>query len=89
MQSLCRGIETAFDVYKEQASDYQMARWREEFQWYFVKWAFIKIKYLESESDFEAARACFKNLRKIGALDCPPNKWACEVRDNIFKFIKE
>lgn len=89
MQSLCTGIETAFNVYKEQASDYQMKRWREEFQWYFIKWAFRKIKYLDSDSDFATARECFKNLRKIGALDCPPNKWAAEIRDDIFDFIKD
>ncbi|MEE1111317.1 MAG: glycosyltransferase [Alphaproteobacteria bacterium] len=87
MQSLCTGISDAFKFYKENATDYQMKKWNANFKWYFIRWAFKKIKYLKSDEDIAAARACFINLNNIGALENPPYKWAIQTRDEIMSFI--
>ena len=88
MKSLCAGIESAYMAYQESATDYQMQRWNAEFKWYFIKWAFRKIKYLDSDADIAEARQCFMNLEKIGALSNPPYKWADEIKNQILEFIK-
>ncbi len=88
MTSLCIGIKTAFLAYQSGASEYQMDAWSRNFKWYFIKWAWRKMKYLESDSDFDAARACFTELDHVGALDNPPSKWAHKIRDQIREFIK-
>jgi glycosyltransferase involved in cell wall biosynthesis len=88
MQSLCTGISDAFKFYKENATDYQMKKWNANFKWYFIRWAFKKIKYLKSDEDIAAARACFINLNNIGALENPPCKWAQKTYDEIMQFIK-
>ena len=87
MQSLCRGIADAYSAYAEMATDYQMEKWNANFKWYFVRWAFRKIKYLESDADFAAARKCFAELKQMGALENPPYKWAIQTRDEIMEFI--
>lgn len=87
MQSLCTGISDAFKFYKENATDYQMKKWNANFKWYFIRWAFKKIKYLKSDEDIAAARACFINLNNIGALENSPYKWAIQTRDEIMSFI--
>ena len=87
MQSLCAGISDAYVAYAENATDYQMQRWNEEFKWYFIRWAFRKIKYLSVDEDFAAARKCWVDLEKMGALSNPPYKWAVQTRDEIMKFI--
>ena len=87
MQSLCTGIKTAFLKYQDGASPYQMQKWSENFQWYFIYWAFRKIKYMSSDEDMAAARQCFKDLERIGALDKPPYKWAKKLRCDICCFI--
>lgn len=89
MQSLCRGIADAYKAYVDTATDYQMEKWNANFKWYFVRWAFRKIKYLESDADFAAARDCFRNLHQIGALENPPYDWAEKTRSEILNFIKE
>ena len=89
MQSLCRGIADAYKAYVDSATDYQMEKWNANFKWYFVRWAFRKIKYLESDADFAAARDCFRNLHQIGALENPPYDWAEKTRSEILNFIKE
>ena len=89
MQSLCRGIADAYKAYADLATDYQMEKWNANFKWYFVKWAFRKIKYLESDDDFAAARACFRELVELGALENPPYDWAVQTRNAILDFVKE
>ena len=88
MQSLCTGIKTSFLKYQESATPYQMKKWSENFQWYFINWAFRKIKYIESEDEKVAAQECFHELERIGALDRPPFKWAKKLRIQICDFIK-
>ena len=88
MQSLCTGIKTAFLKYQESATPYQMKKWSENFQWYFINWAFRKIKYIESEDEKVAAQECFRELERIGALDRPPFGWAKKLRMQICNFIK-
>lgn len=88
MQSLCTGIKTSFLKYQESATPYQMKKWSENFQWYFINWAFRKIKYIESEYEKVAAQECFRELERIGALDRPPFKWAKKLRMQICDFIK-
>lgn len=89
LQSLCEGIKSAYLLYKEKASDYQMQQWSEKFKWYFIKWAFRKVKYLDNKADLEVARKRFCELEKIGALDNPPAKWAKQLHADIRKFIKD
>ena len=88
MQSLCTGIKTAFLKYQEYATPHQMKTWSENFQWYFINWAFRKIKYIESEDEKMAAQECFRELERIGALDRPPYMWAKKLRLKICDFIK-
>ncbi len=88
MNSLVIGIKTAFLKYQEMASEYQLEKWSKNFKWYFVKWAFRKVKYIESEDDLARARELFQDLERIGALDCPPNKWTKRLRSEICCFIK-
>ena len=87
MQSLITGIKVAFVKYQESASPYQMQKWSQNFKWYFIKWAYRKIKYIDSDDDMERARELFRELERIGALDCPPNAWARGLRGDIIKFI--
>ncbi len=88
MKSLCVGLDHAYNVYVKSASEYQMKKWSENFQWYFIAKAFGKIKYLDGQDDIEVARECFKQLEQVGALDRPPFKWAQELRSDICNFIK-
>ncbi len=88
MKSLCAGIEDAYQAYVESASGYQMKKWSENFQWYFIKWAFRKIKYIDSNDDLEQAKILFQNLERMGALDRPPFRWAKKMRMKICDFIK-
>lgn len=87
MKSLCAGIEDAFLAYKKTATQYQMQQWNKNFKWYFIKWAFRKVRYIDSDEDMAAARECFVRLNKIGALEMPPYKWAEQLRENILEFI--
>ncbi|MBO5704448.1 MAG: glycosyltransferase family 2 protein [Alphaproteobacteria bacterium] len=89
MQSLCAGIADAYTVYDKKATDYQMQQWNKNFKWYFIKWAFRKLKYMETDADVAAARDCFVSLSKIGALSNPPYKWAEKLREDILDFIGE
>ena len=87
MQSLCAGISDAYAAYAESATDYQMQSWNKQFKWYFIRWAFRKIKYLSTDEEFAAARECFATLEKQGVLSNPAYKWAVQTRDEIMKFI--
>ncbi len=88
MQSLCAGIKSAFTVYQQQATPYQMDMWTRNFKWYFIAKAWGKVKYLDNEQDRAAARKCFCELKKIGALDAPSYKWAADVAHDIYEFTK-
>ena len=89
MQSLCVGIIDAYAAYAENATDYQMQRWNEEFKWFFIRKAFGKMKYLDSDADQDVARNCLCELNKSGALARPPYKWAIEVQNEILEMIKD
>ena len=86
MQSLCAGISHAYSVYKKSATDYQMKKWQEQFMWYFVNWAFRKIKYLKSDDELKVAREIFAGLKDSGVFDNVPNEWF-ELRNKIYEFI--
>ncbi len=88
MQSLCDGIKDAHMRYKKLATDYQMDAWSRNFKWYFIKWAWRKIKYMDNDQDKDMARNCLCELKRIGALDCPPYKWAKKLVCDINCFIK-
>ena len=88
LHSLCDGIKDAYINYKKNANDYQMRQWAKNFKWYFIKWAFRKIKYFDNHADLDSARSRFVDLEKIGALDNPPTRWARRLRCRICKFIK-
>ena len=87
MKSLCTGIIDAYSAYKENATDYQMEQWNKNFKWFFIKWAFRKLKYISSDEELTEARQCFIEMHKIGALSNPPYKWAEQLRDDIVNFI--
>ena len=87
MKSLCAGIVDAYSAYKDSASDYQMEQWNKNFKWFFIKWAFRKLKYIKSDEELAEARQCFIEMHKIGALSNPPYKWAEQLRDDIMNFI--
>ena len=86
MQSLCTGISGAYSVYKKSATDYQMKKWQEQFMWYFVNWAFRKIKYLKTDDELKVARETFAGLKNMGVFDSVPNDWF-ELRNKIYSFV--
>ncbi len=88
MQSLVEGIKYSYNLYKNNANEYQMKKWSENFRWFFVYWAFRKLKYLDNNTDIEIARKLLLDLEKNGVLDNPPTKQAKKLRCNICKFIK-
>ena len=88
MQSLCVGIRASYELYKSRATPYQMDMWSRKFRWYFIKWAYRKIKYLDNISDVETAQKYFVELRACGALDTPPYGWARKIKCGITEFIK-
>ena len=87
MKSLCTGIVDAYSAYKENATEYQMEMWNKNFKWFFIKWAFRKIKYLQDETEVVEAKQYFDNLLQLGALENPPYKWAVQIRNKILEFI--
>lgn len=88
MQCLCSGIKNAYALYKKNATDYQMAQWQEKFMWYFVNWAFRKVKYMKTDEEIAMARAELIGLRDAGVFDVVPDKWYKMVSD-IYKYIGE
>ena len=86
MQSLCTGISNAYSVYKKSATDYQMKKWQEQFMWYFINWAFRKIKYLNTDNEIQTARETFMKLQDAGVFDAVPTDWF-ELRNQIYSFI--
>ncbi len=88
MQSLCIGIKDAYLRYKSDADEYQMVQWSKKFKWYFIKWAYRKVKYLDNETDRDAARTWLCELSRIGALDGPMCRWARKLRNDICSFLR-
>ncbi len=89
MQSLCIGLRAAYSVYDEKATPYQMDKWSRNFKWYFIKWAWRKVRYLDNEADLRIARDALRELKHMGVMDAPPYKWAKKIRHDIREFIKE
>ena len=89
LKSLCIGLRAAYTQYVAQATPYQMQKWSENFKWFFIKWAWRKVRYLDNCADCEMAKAEFCELKKMGALDTPPTPWARKLRCEICEFIKE
>ncbi len=86
MQSLCTGISTAYTLYKNNSTEYQMKKWQSQFMWYFVNWAFRKLKYLKTDEEIKSAKQCFIEMNKIGVFNDVPNEWY-DLRENIYAFI--
>lgn len=87
MKSLCTGIKSAYKLYKDRADNEQMKKWQSQFMWYFVNWAFRKLKYLKTDAEIDEARKEFKDMNKIGVFDDVPNEWY-DLREKIYEFIK-
>ena len=86
MQSLCTGIKTAYNLYSEKADADQMKKWQSQFMWYFINWAFRKLKYLKTAEEIKSARDEFIEMNKIGIFNNVPNEWY-DLRERIYKFI--
>jgi len=87
MKSLCAGIKMSFQLYKEKADNEQMKKWQSQFMWFFVKWAFRKLKYLKTDKEIEVARNEFRDMNAMGVFDSVPNEW-WDMRQKIYDFIK-
>ena len=87
MKSLCVGIKSAYKLYKEKADKEQMKKWQTQFMWYFVNWAFRKLKYLKTDPEIQSARDEFKEMNDIGVFNDVPNEW-WDLREKIYEFIK-
>ena len=88
MKSLCTGIKSAYKLYAAHADDDQMKKWQSQFMWFFVNWAFRKLKYLKTDDEITQARNEFTEMKNIGVFDNVPNEWY-ELREKIYKFITE
>ena len=86
MKSLCTGIKAAYRLYANQADQEQMKKWQSLFMWYFVNWAFRKLKYLQLSEEIESARAEFIEMNKMGIFDSVPDEWY-DLRNKIYEFI--
>ena len=86
MKSLCTGIKAAYTIYADKADEKQMKKWQSLFMWYFVNWAFRKLKYLQTSEEIESARAEFIEMNKMGIFDSVPDEWY-DLRNKIYEFI--
>ncbi len=86
MHSLCVGIKTAYKLYKQKADKIQMKKWQSLFMWFFVNWAFRKLKYLKNDTEIQSARDEFIEMNKIGVFNDVPDEWY-DLREKIYKFI--
>ena len=86
MESLCTGISVAYTLYRDNATDYQMKQWSENFLWHFVWRAFNKTKYLKTDAEKSRARKMLKELKSNGVLDNVPNDFF-ELRNQIYAYI--
>ena len=88
MMSLIAGIKDSFVLYRDQASAHQMKLWSENFLWFFVNWAFRKIKYLKTDEELATARQAFTDLYDLGVFKSVPKsrrKLATKILDFIGK----
>ena len=86
MQSLIAGIKDAFVLYRDQASAHQMKLWSDNFLWFFIHWAFRKIKYLKTDQELAIARQEFTDLYNLGVFErVPKNRRKLVLK--IFDFI--
>ena len=88
MMSLIQGIKDAFVLYRDQANAHQMKLWSENFLWFFVNWAFRKIKYLKTQEELDTAKQAFTDLYNLGVFESVPKsrrKLATKVLDFIGK----
>ena len=88
MQSLIEGIKDSFVLYRDQANAHQMQLWSENFLWFFVNWAFRKIKYLKTDEELQTARKAFTDLYNLGVFKSVPKsrrKLAVKILDFIGK----
>ena len=88
MESLCTGISHAYGIYKKSATDYQMTRWQENFMWYFVNWAFRKVRFFTEENEIKLAKNLLRGLCDNGVLDNVPSEFF-ELRNKIYEYIKD
>lgn len=88
MHSLYVGLKAAQTAYDSRATEYQMDAWSRNFKWYFIKWAFRKVRYLDAVADLNQAREYFRDLEARGVLDNPPTRAARKLRCKICDFIK-
>ena len=86
MKCLCVGIKSAYELYSEKATDDQMKKWQSQFMWFFVNWAFRKLRYLKTDSEKKEARDEFIEMNKIGIFNDVPNEWY-DLRERIYEFI--
>lgn len=87
MKSLCTGIKNSYQLYADKADDEQMKKWQTQFMWYFVNWAFCKLKYLKTDEEINSARDEFIDMNKIGVFNDVPNEWY-SLREKIYQFIE-
>ena len=87
MQSLCAGIISAYEEYRNNATPYQMRMWADNFMWYFVNWAYRKVRYMKTDADIDGARLCLRKLVLSGALECPTCEW-CQMKYNLIRFAR-
>lgn len=88
MMSLIEGIKDSFVLYRDQASAHQMKLWGENFLWFFVNWAFRKIKYLKTDEELATAKHAFTDLYNLGVFESVPKsrrKLATKILDFIGK----
>ena len=86
MMSLIAGIKDSFVLYRDQASAHQMKLWSENFLWFFVNWAFRKIKYLKTDEELATARQAFTDLYDLGVFKSVP-KSRSKLANKILDFI--
>ncbi|MBR4507541.1 MAG: glycosyltransferase [Alphaproteobacteria bacterium] len=88
MMSLIEGIKDAFVLYRDQANAHQMKLWSENFLWFFVNWAFRKIKYLKTDEELTTAKQAFTDLYDLGVFKSVPKsrrRLATKILDFIGK----
>lgn len=87
MQSLCTGLRVAYTDYTAHANAYQMKQWSRNFRWYFIKWAWRKIKYIDNDADMNVARQEFADLASRDVLSNPPTRKWQKLQNEIMEFI--
>ena len=86
MQSLITGIKDSFVLYNDQADDHQMELWSKNFLWFFVYWAFRKIKYLKTDEELQIAKQSFTDLYNLGVFKSVPKSRRALAR-RVLDFI--